>query len=148
MAVNPMPDRMTDDGLPLRTFRPRWPDPADVDAETVAFAYWAEIDTLMVDFAGSPLPAVAVPLDLGDGDRDYLFLKLDPATEAVVGLQVEDFLRYAARLHPHLLDALDLAELHGITPAEVAEARRRLAPATRKRATVAALFEELAPVGT
>jgi hypothetical protein len=128
---------------PTRTFQPRWPDPATVDPERVRFTYWAEVDTLHVDFADTEHPAVAVPVDLGDGDRDYLFLKLDPVTEAVVGLQVEDILSYAVGRNPGLLDVLDLADLHGISLAEVAEARRRVAARTR-RAAVRSIFDQFA----
>jgi uncharacterized small protein (DUF1192 family) len=98
---------------------------------------------LMVDFTGENLPAVSVPLDLG-GNRDYLYLRLDPTSEDVLGLQIEDFFAYAIHRHLYLVDMLELAILHGITPAEIARLRRELAPNTRRRAAVNSLFDELA----
>lgn len=132
---------------PLRTFHPRWPDRRAVDPGLLVFNYWHEIDTLMVDFTGQNPPAVSVPLDLG-GERGYFFLRLDPVTEEVVGLQIEDFLHYAVHRHPYLLDALDLAMLHGITRAAIARVDQSLAPKADKRAVTDALFDELRPIGT
>lgn len=131
---------------PLRTFHPRWPDHRAIEPGLLVFNYWHEIDTLMVDFTGQNPPAVSVPLDLG-GERGYFFLRLDPVTEEVVGLQIEDFLDYAIDRHPYLLDALDLATLHGITPAEIARSRPKPARNASKEAVMAALFAELGPLG-
>lgn len=131
---------------PLRTFHPRWPDRRAIDPGLLVFNYWHEIDTLMVDFTGQNPPAVSVPLDLG-GERGYFFLRLDPVTEDVVGLQIEDFLAYAIQRHPYLLDMLDLATLHGITPAEIAGMRQSRVPKASKGAVVAALLAEVRPLG-
>lgn len=138
MAVNPAE-------AAVRVLHPRWPAPETIDARRVRLAYWREIDTLDVDFFGPDQPAVVVPLDMPD-PADEVALLVHAETEEVVGVQVEAFLLRAVRHHPHLLDLLDLAELHGITPAEVAELRRTIAPAQRARAAVIAFFDELAPV--
>jgi len=130
---------------PVRAFPPVWPDLASIDQARVAFASWREVDTLFVSFAGEAPPAVSVPLDRGGGAREYSYLLVDPPSGAVGGLQIEEFLGDAGRRHPRLLDLLDLAELHGIAPAEIAELRRTVGTTPRKRAAVAALFDELAP---
>lgn len=130
---------------PPKTFHPRWPTRDAMDFERATFNYWHEIDTLMVDFTGSNPPAAGFPLDL-DLDRDYLYLRVDVETEAVVGLQIEDFLSVAIHRHPYLLDMLDLATLHGITPAEIEHLRRSVDPVTRKRAALAAVLNELIPL--
>ena len=131
----------------LRTFHPRWPVRSAIDPERVRFSYWQEVDTLMVDFTGRNSPAISVPLDL-DREHDYLYLRLDPVTEEVVGLQIEDFLNFTIHRHSDFLDMLDLATLHGITPAEIAEFRRNLAPSARKRAAVDTVFDQFAPIST
>lgn len=138
MAVNPAE-------ADVRIFHPRWPELDRIDPERVRLGYWREVDTLDLDFFGPDQPAVVVPLDLPD-PADEVALLVHAETEAVVGVQIEAFLRRAVRRHPHLLDLLDLAELHGITPTEIAELRRTVAPAQRRRAAVAAFFDELAPV--
>ncbi len=127
----------------LRTFHPHWPDRTAVDLDRVTFSYWHEIDTLMVDFTGENPPAVSVPLDLG-GDRDYVYLRLHPTTEDVLGLQIEDFLGYAVERHPSLIDTLDLAALHGISRPEINCVRREMALDVRRRAVVGASFNEFA----
>jgi hypothetical protein len=127
---------------PLRTFHPRWPARSAIDAERVTFNYWHEIDTLVVDFTGGNAPAVSVPLDLGD-DRHYMYLRLDPTTENVRGLQIEEFLAYAVHRHPALLDTLDLASLHGITAAEISNFHRNLDQVSRKCDVVTAIVNEI-----
>jgi hypothetical protein len=94
----------------IQTFDPNWPQA--LSADRVRFTYDRPTDTLFVDFFGETLPAASIPLDRGD--RDYLFLRIDPETDAVVGLQVEHFLSYAIRLHPELGAALKFATLVGI----------------------------------
>ena len=93
-----------------QTFDPNWPQ--TLSADRVRFTYDRPTDTLFVDFYGEALPAASIPLDRGD--RDYLFLRIDPETDAVVGLQIEHFLSYAIHRHPELVGALELATLVGI----------------------------------
>jgi hypothetical protein len=110
MAVtNPHPD--------VQVFRPRWPDLVSLTPDRVRLTYDRPTDTLFVDFRGAAVPAASIPLDRGD--RDYLFLRVDPATEEVVGLQIEHFLSYAILQHPELTDTLDAASLIGITRDEI-----------------------------
>ena len=131
---------------PLRTFSPRWPDRDSIDPDRVALNYWSEVDTLMIDLFGEALPAVSVPLNLG-GDRDYLYLRLNPSTGEVVGFQVEDFLTYAVNQQPFLVEALALARLHGKTADDLLAVLTQMPEVDSKRAVVDALFAELAPVG-
>lgn len=73
---------------PLRTFRPRWPERGGVDSERVVFTYDRPSDTLFVDFTGTARPAVSVPIDSDFAEVD-IYLRVDPISEEVVGLQIE-----------------------------------------------------------
>ena len=95
-----------------QTFHPKWPARSSLPAQQVRFTYDRPTDTLFVDFYGEARPAASIPLDRGD--RDYLFLRIEPTSQAVVGLQIEHFLSYAVARHPELADALDFAALVGI----------------------------------
>jgi len=61
---------------------------------------------------------------------------MDRDRRRVIALQIEGFLASVVRDHPALLDALDLAELRGITQDEVALLRREIAAGTQRRASV------------
>jgi hypothetical protein len=100
---------MTKRNVNSRAFKPTWPDPSSLSANQMWFTYDRPTDTLFVDFYGDARPAASVQLDRGD--RDYLFLRVDPETEAVVGLQIEHFLSYAVTQLPELARALDVASL-------------------------------------
>lgn len=64
----------------------------DVDGITIAVAYGRTTDTLSVSFTGTPRPAIGV-----DADDDTIS-RVDPETEEVSGLEIEDFLaRYLRR---------------------------------------------------
>ncbi len=128
-----------DPGAP--DFSPQWPERTDLDIAQVAFTYDAASDTLFIDFYGPGRPAASVPSE--DDDRDDVYLRVDPATAAVVGLQIEHFLSAFVLDRPDYLDALELADLHGIPPDQVDAIRERLAP-VRKRAAVDAVFDDLA----
>lgn len=128
---------------PLRRYLPRWPDPERIDPDGVRWTYWDDVDTLMVDLFGESRPAVSVPLDLG-GDRDYLFLRIDPSTDDVVGVQIEDFLRYAVHRRPSLRGALVLAGRNGPTqPDSPPIPATNPATSRDRRALVATLLAEL-----
>ncbi|MFN8593500.1 MAG: hypothetical protein U0031_18735 [Thermomicrobiales bacterium] len=113
----------------IQTFSPRWPDFRLLPPQEMRLTYDRPSDTLFVDFSGEARAAASVPLDRGD--RDYLFLRVDPETEAVVGMQIEHFLSYAIARHPELRAALDVAqigridrgELDGLIPATMRTAR-------------------------
>ena len=82
----------------VQTFTPRWPDITSLPVEQVRFTYDRPTDTLFVDFYGEARPAASVPLDRRD--RDYVYIRVDRETDAVVGLQIEHFLSYAIEQHP------------------------------------------------
>jgi hypothetical protein len=97
----------------VQTFKPKWPDLTSLQSEQVRLTYDRPTDTLFVDFYGEARPAASVPLDRGD--RDYIYLRVDPDTDAVVGLQIKHFLSYAIEQHSEFGDALDAMTLVGIT---------------------------------
>lgn len=88
---------------------------------------------------------------------------VDPATEEVVGVQVEDVLTRAIVEHLIVLDALSVAELRGISPTEIARLRSHRSPGEapdfepsvavtenrerRKREIVAAFLRDRSPFG-
>ena len=94
------------------TFTLRWPDLTALPLDQMRLTYDRPSDTLFVDFYGEARPAANVPLDRGD--RDYVFARVDPETDAVVGLQIEHFLSYAVEQHPELIDLLGISTLVGI----------------------------------
>jgi hypothetical protein len=95
-----------------QTFKPMWPDLISLPLGQIRLTYDRPSDTLFVDFFGDARPAASIPLERGD--RDYLYARVDPETDAVVGLQIEHFLSYAIEQHPELVDVLDTATLVGI----------------------------------
>jgi hypothetical protein len=97
----------------IQTFNLKWPNLTLLPADQIRLTYDRPSDTLFVDFYGEARPAASVPLDRGN--RDYLYARVDPVTDAVVGLQIERFLSYAIRQHPELVDALDTSTLVGIS---------------------------------
>lgn len=101
---------------------PLWLPTEAMDPDRFVVTYDRLSDTMYVHFFDRSPPAVSFPLNTGESD--YLYLRGDVETGQVVGFQIEDFLSYAVDRHPGLVDLLDMAELRGITPAEVAEVRR------------------------
>ncbi|MDP9363009.1 MAG: hypothetical protein M3Q10_02045 [Chloroflexota bacterium] len=128
---------------PLRIFRPKWPSRQAIDPGRVAFTYDHLSDTLFVDLFGRAMPAVSVPAELEQDDVD-VYLRVDAATEEVLGLQIEGVLAGGARL-PWIGEALGLAERRDIEPAT---ASNRIGGATPidKRAVVGTLLDAVAPV--
>ena len=122
----------------LQTFDPSWP--RALSADRVRFTYDRPTDTLFVDFYGEALPAASIPLDRGD--RDYLFLRIDPETDTVVGLQVEYFLSYAVHRHPELMAAIDIATLVGMDRKDLRQIPNIDAKRTRT-ADATALLEDI-----
>ncbi len=114
---------------------PRLPDIATLPQGGLRFIYDEPTDTLSVDFFGRALPAVSVAVDRGD--RDSLYLRVDPETGRVVGLQIEAFLSYAAVQDPPLMAALTVAELRGVDELAALNLRReaRLAAVSDWNAT-------------
>ena len=120
------------------TVHPIWPERGDLRQDQLRFVYDRLADTLYVDFDGHARPAVSVPLD--QGDRDYLYLRVDPETHRVVGLHIEAFLAYAVAQHPEFIEALEIAELRGFDDLEAAELQRRAREQARERADAVALI--------
>ena len=103
-------------------FAPKWPELESLPKGQVRFTYDRPSDTLYVDFYGKARPASSEPLDVGD--RDYLFVRVDPQTDEVVGVQIESFLAYAVKQHPYFVEVLEVADLHGYDDLEAANLRR------------------------
>lgn len=123
----------------LQVVRPIWPKANDEAIRHSLWSYDRFSDTMMVHFHGKSLPAFAVSIEVGP--YDYLFARVDPKTERVVGVQIEDFLTFAVSQQPSLAWALDFARLNGITREEAREILHglKLAPVIRPNAaTVAA----------
>ena len=118
-----------------------WPARLDIDPDRFVVTYDRLSDTLFVDFFGRVCPSAVFFLD--DGDLDDVALLGDVETGRIVGIHIEALLAHAVERHPGWLDLLDVAELRGITPAEVAEERRRRMVGERRRATLAALLDEV-----
>ncbi len=114
-----------------RTFNPKMPRLAHLNAERVAFDYERPSDTLFVYFAGQPLPAISVVVS------DELLYLVDPETEIVVGLQIEAFWTRVIDRYPALLD---VAEFIGITAVADTRSRDQLAPSDRKLKAVASIL--------
>jgi hypothetical protein len=128
----PMPDQETLSG---------------VDWHRVVISYDRASDTLMVHLYGRGRPAVSVPIP-GPVERDVVFLRIDPETDELVGVQIEDFLNLYARDNPDALNLLEgPVDLRGITPADLARIRASIGRPTRGAATAESLIRELALAG-
>lgn len=130
---------------PLRTFRPRWPERETVDPERVGFTYDRPSDTLFVDFLGRPRPAVSVPENVGLGEVD-VYLRVEPVSEEVVGLQIEGVL--AATDRPAWLhDALVVANVAEADTDDAGVTHRGANGTTIEKGTVLdAIFDAIVPV--
>jgi len=108
--------------------------PLDLGATIVS--YDRESDTLMLHLFGRGRPGISVVVG------DYLYLRMDRERKQVFGFQIEGFLSHVVRRRPELLDALDVAELRGITLEEVATLQRQMATEQRKRAAVGQVISQ------
>lgn len=102
----------------------------ELDLSRVVVTYDHESDTLMLHFSGRGQPGISVVAD------DDLYVRLDRERKRVLGLQIEGFLARVVPRHPALLDVLDVADLRGISLAEVAQLRRGIGTEQRKHAAV------------
>lgn len=127
--------------MTTRTFDPKWPALNSLNFEQVVALYDRLSDTLIVHFYGLGRPAVSVPME--NQPTDHAFLLVDATTEAVVGIQIEEFLSEVVHQEPRFLQ---LAELAGVKRAELDAIRRGMSQEDRKRAAVAPVFDVLAPV--
>ncbi len=114
---------MTGSRREARVFRPKLPEMDKSLIQQTRFTYDGPSDTLFMDFYGDSRPAVNVAVR--DGDRDYLYLRVDPDTEQVVGVQLEAFLGYAIDLHPDVQALLAVADLYDVPNEEAARLRAR-----------------------
>jgi hypothetical protein len=69
-----------------RRLEPKVPALDSLDPATIGIDYHAAQDTLFVHFSGSSTPAISKYVD------DDTIYRLDPVTEEVVGVEVENFL--------------------------------------------------------
>jgi hypothetical protein len=111
----------------------------EIDLSKLVLSYDRESDTLMVHFHGRGQPGVSRHV------TDEFMIRLSPDRTKVVGVQIEHFLSLVVPEHPRMLDALDIAELRGITIEEVAQIRRDVAT-NQKRETIAEVIAEFSPV--
>ena len=102
----------------------------DIDLSRVVVSYDRESDTLMLHLRGRGQPGISVVAD------DGFYVRLDRDRKQILGFQIEGFLARVARERPELLDALDVAELRGISFKEVARLRREIGTVQRKQAAV------------
>lgn len=102
------------------------------------FVYDRPSDTMFVHLFGEALPGVSVPLE--QGDRDYVYLRVDPITLEIVGIQIEDFLSYALKEDPWLAETLVAAEFRGLSPRQEGRLRAMGLAARERRAAESADF--------
>jgi len=116
---------------------------SDRAVDEFAFAYDVPSDTLYIDFDESARFA----------ESQYLFggwmARLDPATGAVLGLQIENALACEIGRFPSLLDAILLATPQGFTqsPVEAAIRKRVAADARNAIDSLRKALPELLAVG-
>ncbi len=120
-------------GRDVRVFHPKMPDPATLPMGQARFTYDGPSDTLFIDFYGASLPAVSVVAPSKEGDRDYLYMRVDPETEQVVGAQVEAFLSYVVGLFPDLAAVLVIADFYDVPDREANRLRLRGLAAMREQ---------------
>ena len=96
-----------------------------IDPSEVVVAYDHDSDTVHIHLFGRGLPAVSLLVSEG------MLIRWDRAGERVVGIQFERFLSQVAPRHPELLDLLDIADLQGITAADIGDIRRTVAQQRR-----------------
>lgn len=94
------------------------PDLRGIDLHRSVFNYDRDSDILLFYLYGKERPAVAA------GGSSNVYALIDPDSEEFLGVQVENFLTRAVKDRPRLLDVLDVAELQGMTHADVHRARQ------------------------
>lgn len=101
-------------------------DLESLDFSKVVFRYDEPSDTLMIHLYGERRPGISVIA------VDHTYVRVDPHSQQVVGLQIEDFL---SRVLPENgLDALCLTERAGISRDKVLEACAGHSPQMKKAA--------------
>ena len=118
-------------------FDPKVPDVKNLHMDHLRFVSERATDTMFVDFSVQVRPASSVPLDIGD--RGDSFVRVDPKTDEIVGLQIEDFLAYAVEQNPAFAELLGFAEWRGVGESEADALRRRARNPADPRSFLAAL---------
>ena len=118
---------------------PKMPRSEDLDPRLMVVSYDDVSDTLMLHFFGQGRPAVSMEV------RNGFFLRVDPETHQVVGVQVEAFLSRAVIEDPELLE---VAEAAGIPEQTIQRIRRRITPDAMKAAAASTLLRRLQPATT
>ncbi len=108
----------------MRVFSPK--PPTHFDPASVIVRYDDESDTLLIHLHGLGRPAVSVPVVNDRPTNEYF--RLDPESEAIVGMQIEAFLEETIYQNP-ISNAIYLtfAELAGIDAARLAQVREEMA---------------------
>ena len=83
-----------------RELKPKLPRLEDIDGAQIRLDYDKLSDSLWVSFVGGARPTVNV---YAETDDDLMYL-VDPLTEEVVGLEIENFLYRALRVSPNVDD--------------------------------------------
>lgn len=97
---------------------PKAPDLAAIEPEKIIIVYDRKVDTLAVDFFGRERPSKV--LHTGTG----VDLRIDPATEIIVGIQIEAARKQGIDRRPlPILLIANLAELLGISDDDLRELR-------------------------
>lgn len=91
-------------------YEPKWPSANELNPDQVVFKYDREMDTMFVHFRGLSQPGISVLLD------DHRYVRLDPTTHEVIGLQFEHFLSRARSVNPAYLF---LARAAGLSQEEI-----------------------------
>ena len=110
------------------------PTEEELDLNRFGFGYNDVADTLYIHFFGNPQPAVSVVVN------EFLYLRVNRATQKIVGLQIEDFLSYVVHEHP---EWLPLADLAGIPIDVIESARKAISPERIRRAALLPILSEL-----
>ncbi len=123
-----------------RVFHPKLP--VQVDLSSLNFAYDRLSDTLLVTFGDGTLrPGVSIPLS------DFEYLRVDTETEAIIGVQIEDFLDYAVYENGSYLDFAEFAGSEDRVLARIRRAvedrRRQMGQQDRQRALIEARLKGL-----
>ena len=116
------------------TFQPRVPELEEVDINNVEFRYTKGTDTAFVHWFGRERHAIILDID------DHISVRIDPATQDIVGLQIEAFMEWFVVEHPEFLP---VAEQFGVDPMDIEAARRKIEPQRAKVAALGSLLDQV-----
>lgn len=119
-------------------YHPHLPDRARLSLDDITIVYDEALDALYVDFERAPQPAVSIDIDDSD-----VYARVNPETNVVVGMQIENFLRRAVRDNPELLI---FAEAAGVTSERIAQVRDTIDPLKLRAVALNKAFAELKAV--